>query len=186
MKASWRASSGRSEMSGELERVPAETGEASREEASTRVVEREEGEELGLAFWKERAQRLQAEIENYRKRQQRLADERILAERERLMRAMLEVLDDLKRALTAEDTDAESLRVGVGMTYQTLIRLLMQEGVEPIEAEGEVFDPTWHEAVGSIPHEYARVEPDTVVEVVREGYRMGDRLLRPARVLVAT
>jgi molecular chaperone GrpE len=176
-------------MSGELYRSPGEPAEpdqALEEEARTKAAEREEGEEVGLAFWKERAQRLQAEIENYRKRQQRLADERILAERERLMRAMLDVLDDLKRALMAEETDAASLRVGVGMTYQTLIRLLMQEGVEPIEAEGEAFDPTWHEAVGSVPHEYAGVEPDTVVEVVREGYRMGERLLRPARVLVAT
>jgi molecular chaperone GrpE len=178
-------------MSGELYRSPgtpdpAGPDQALEEEARAKVAEREEGEELGLAFWKERARRLQAEIENYRKRQQRLADERILAERERLMRAMLDVLDDLKRALTVEETDAESLRVGVGMTYQTLIRLLMQEGVEPIEAEGEAFDPTWHEAVGSIPHEYAGVEPDTVVEVVREGYRLGERLLRPARVLVAT
>jgi molecular chaperone GrpE len=178
-------------MSGELYRSPgtpdpAGPDQALEEEARAKVAEREEGEELGLAFWKERARRLQAEIENYRKRQQRLADERILAERERLMRAMLDVLDDLKRALTVEETDAESLRVGVGMTYQTLIRLLMQEGVEPIEAEGEAFDPTWHEAVGSVPHEYAGVEPDTVVEVVREGYRLGERLLRPARVLVAT
>jgi molecular chaperone GrpE len=176
-------------MGGEIYRVPGPGGEPEREpegELRAKIAEQEEAEELGLAFWKDRALRLQAEIENYRKRQQRLADERILVERERLLRGMLDVLDDLGRALTTEEADAASLRVGVGMTYQTLIRLLMQEGVEPIEAEGEVFDPTWHEAVGSIPHEYAGVEPDTVVEVVREGYRMGERLLRPARVLVAT
>jgi molecular chaperone GrpE len=146
-----------------------------------------EGEEgNGLAFWKDRAQRLQAEIENYRKRQQRLADERILAERERLLRSMLDVSDDLKRALQSEEPDADSLRVGVSMTYRTLMRLLTQEGVDPIQPEGEPFDPMWHEALGSVPHEHAGVEPDTVVEVMRTGYRLGSRLLRPARVVVAT
>jgi len=137
-------------------------------------------------MWRDRAQRLQAEMENFRKRQQRLADERVAADRERLLRAFLNVADDLERALNADGMDAESLRQGVRLTHQTMKRLLAQEGADPIQAEGEPFDPTWHEAVSTVPHQQAGVEPDTVVEVIQGGYRLGDRLLRPARVVVAT
>ncbi|HEY74888.1 MAG TPA: nucleotide exchange factor GrpE [Thermoflexia bacterium] len=139
-----------------------------------------------LEMWKDRALRLEAEMDNFRKRQRRLAEDRVLADRERLLRAFLAVADDLARALSADGVDAESLRQGVDLTYQSMMRLLSQEGVEPIEAEGQPFDPAWHEAVGTVSHEEAGVEPDTVVEVVQPGYRIGDRLLRPARVIVAT
>ena len=144
----------------------------------------EEGE--SLEAWRDRALRLQAEIENFRKRQRRLAEERILADRERLLRSFLRVADDLERALNADGVDGENLRQGVDLTHQTLMRILDQEGAEPIEALGQPFDPAWHEAVGTVPNGHAGVEPDTVVEVVEAGYRMGDRLLRPARVIVAT
>jgi molecular chaperone GrpE len=142
-------------------------------------------DEEDLEMWRDRAQRLQAEMENFRKRQQRLADERIAADRERLLRAFLDVADNLERALNTNGTDVESLRQGVGLTHQTMERLLDQEGAELIQAKGQPFDPTWHEAVSTVPHQDADAEPDTVVEVVQAGYRMGDRLLRPARVIVA-
>ena len=139
-----------------------------------------------LELWRDRAVRLQAEIENFRKRQQRLAEERISADRERLLRAFLPVADDLERALNADGADIESLRQGVDLTHQTMMRLLLQEGAEPIQAEGQPFDPEWHEAVGTLPHEKMAAEPGTVVQTVQTGYSMGDRLLRPARVIVAT
>jgi len=137
-----------------------------------------------LEMWRDQALRLQAEMENFRKRQQRLTEERIAEERERLLRAFLHVADDLGRALRADRTDLESLRQGVRLTRQGLLRLLEQEGAEPIIAQGQPFDPTWHEAVGAVPSGDG-VQPETVVEVVQEGYRLGDRLLRPARVIVA-
>jgi len=143
-------------------------------------------EEESVDMWRDRALRLQAEMENFRKRQQRLADERIATDRERLLRAFLSVADDLERALNADGTDIESLRQGVDLTYQSLMHILDQEGAEPVQAADQPFDPAWHEAVGAIPHERTDAEPDTVVEVVRAGYRVGDRLLRPARVIVAT
>ena len=136
--------------------------------------------------WRDRALRLQAEMDNFRKRQQRLADERVTLDRERLLRAFLGVADDLDRALRADGTDVESLRQGVDLTHKSLVRVLSQEGAERIEAVHQTFDPQWHEAVATVPHREAGVEPDTVVEVVQAGYRLGDRLLRPARVLVAT
>jgi molecular chaperone GrpE len=157
------------------------------EEAGGKRQETMEEKET-LEMWRDRAQRLQAEMENFRKRQQRLADERIAADRERLLRAFLSVGDDLERALNTDSdgTDAESLRQGVDLTYQAMQRLLGQEGAEPIQAEGRPFDPTWHEAVSTVPHQYADAESDTVVKVVQPGYCLGDRLLRPARVIVAT
>jgi molecular chaperone GrpE len=145
----------------------------------------EDVEEESLEVWRDRALRLQAEIENFRKRQQRLSEERIAADRERLLRAFLRVADDLERALNADGVDADSLRQGVGLTYQAMMRLLDQEGAEPIQAEGQPFDPLWHEAVGTLPHQDAGVEPGTVIEVMQAGYRLEDRLLRPARVIVA-
>jgi molecular chaperone GrpE len=137
-----------------------------------------------LETWRDRALRLQAEIENFRKRQQRLAEDRIEANRVRLLRNFLMVADNLERALRA-DGGHESLRDGVEMTHRSLKQILKQEGVEQIEAEGERFDPEWHEAVATVPHRKADVRRDTVVEVTQEGYVLNGRLLRPARVIVA-
>jgi molecular chaperone GrpE len=72
----------------------------------------------------------------------------------------------------------------VELTHQTLMQILSQEGVELIQAIGHPFDPAWHEAVGTVPHQKVEIEPGMVAVVVREGYRLGDRLLRPARVIV--
>jgi molecular chaperone GrpE len=149
------------------------------------VPARPEPEE-SLEEWRDRALRLQAEMENFRKRQRRLADERVEADRERLLRAFLRVADDLERALNAEETDANSFRQGVDVTYQALMQLLEQEGVERIEARGQPFDPAWHEAIGTVLHQEIGAEPDTIVNVTQAGYRLNQRLLRPARVVVAT
>ena len=157
-------------------------------------------------MWRDRALRLQAEMENFRKRQQWLTGERIAEERERLLRSFLHVADDLERALRADQADPpESLRQGVRLTRQGLMHLLKQEEgartliarpwtlivrPEPIMAQGRPFDPAWHEAVGAVSSGDG-VQPETVVEVVQKGYRLGDRmsairrLLRPARVIVA-
>jgi molecular chaperone GrpE len=139
-----------------------------------------------LEEWRDRALRLQAEMENFRKRQQRLAEERVQADQRRLLRSFLMIADDLERALIVEGGDNESLREGVEVTYRSLKQLLRQEGVDQIEAKGEEFDPTWHEAVGTVPHQKAGVGQDSVVEVAQQGYLLDGRLLRPARVVVAT
>ena len=146
-------------------------------------VKPEAGEE-SLDVWRDRALRLQAEIENFRKRQRRLAEQQIATEREQLLRAFTRVADDLERALDAQ-TGIEGLRQGVKVTYRNLMRLLNQEGVESIPAKGAWFDPALHEAVSTVSHLDAGVEPQRVVEVTERGYRIGDRLLRPARVIVA-
>jgi molecular chaperone GrpE len=134
------------------------------------------------ANWRDTAMRLQAEMDNFRKRQARRADEAIAAERERLLRQMLPVADNLARALNHGGAEQKSLQQGVELIQRELMRVLENEGVTRIEAVGQPFDPALHEAVGTRP---AQAEPDTVVDEVEAGYKLGNRLLRPARVIVS-
>jgi molecular chaperone GrpE len=152
--------------------------------AGTRDELRGESEE-----WRDRALRLQAEMENYRKRQQRNAQNQIGQERHRLLNAFLGVVDDLERALTAPDGDdepfrGEGLRRGVKLTHRAALQMLQKEGVAAIDAEYQPFDPNWHEAVATIPRNGSEVAPGTVIQVVEPGYRLDGQLLRPAKVVV--
>jgi molecular chaperone GrpE len=140
--------------------------------------------------WRERALRLQAEMENYRKRQQRIAQDQIVAERSRLLNQFLDVVDDLERALAAPAGSVgarndHGLRRGVELTHRAAMQLLEKEGATAIEAEGHPFDPKWHEAVATVPRNGGEVAAGTVVQVIEPGYRIADRLLRPAKVVVA-
>ena len=128
-------------------------------------------------------QRLAAEFDNYRKRA--LRDQQAFAARaaERLVAKLLPVLDDLERALDAvEHHEQAKVIAGVEMTRSALAAALASEGLVEIEAEG-AFDPHAHEALMLQPAEGA--EPGTIVQVVQKGYRFGDVVLRPARVIVA-
>jgi molecular chaperone GrpE len=138
-----------------------------------------------MAMWRERALRLEAEMDSFRKRQQQMAEITIAEERERLLRHLLQVADDLDRALAAGDATPAKLIEGLSLTRQTMARLLTSEGVEPVPADGTPFDPNWHEAVGTQPSQQTGKAPGEIVEVVAPGYRLGERLLRPARVIVA-
>ena len=128
-------------------------------------------------------QRLAADFDNYRKRAAR--DQQAFAARaaERLVAKLLPVLDDLERALDAAEHHEEAkVLEGVEMTRSALANALSSEGVEEIVAEG-VFDPHVHEALLAQPVE--GVEPGSIIQVVQRGYRLGDAVLRPARVIVA-
>lgn len=167
--------------------VPDQEHQAPQEVEAPAVPEPQapESVEGDLEWWRDRALRLQAEMENFRKRQQRLAEERIRADRERLLRGFLKVADDLERALQASESDPESLRQGVQLIYQTLLSLLEKEGVRRVEAAGQPFDPNLHEAVTAIQAEGEEDAEPHVVEVIEPGYTLGDRLLRPAKVVVS-
>jgi molecular chaperone GrpE len=132
--------------------------------------------------WRSLALHLQAEMNNFRRRQTRRADEAVVAERERLLRLTLSVADNLTRALNHVGGRDASLRQGVELTHHELMRLLKAEGVTDLEAVGQPFDPEIHEAVATVT---AGVEAGTVLEEVEKGYLLGDKLLRPARVIVA-
>ena len=135
--------------------------------------------------WHDRALRLQADMDNFRKRQQRLSQDRVEADRQRMLRAFLNVIDDLERALDAPDTTVEGLRQGVELTHRTALQLLKKEGVERIHAQSQPFDPNWHDAVATVEHNGNGQAPNTNVRVTEPGYRLGDQLLRPAKVVVA-
>ena len=133
--------------------------------------------------WQATATRLQADMENFRKRQMRRAEEAITAERERLLTLILPVADNLMRALAQERQEDEALRQGVALTYHELMRRLEAEGITRLETVGHAFDPNFHEAISTRPDE--EIEPNTVIEEVEAGYLLGDKLLRPAKVVVA-
>jgi molecular chaperone GrpE len=150
--------------------------------------------------WRDRALRLQAEMDNYRKRQRRVAQEEAQADQERLLHEVLRVADNLDRTLDAEEypnvrgtsdrRDAGALRRGVELTRDELLHILAGYGIERFEALGKPFDPAWHEAVHVVSARALGVEPGTVVEQLQPGYRKheavyGERLFRPARVVVA-
>jgi len=124
-------------------------------------------------------------MDNYRKRQQRLAQDSIDAERQRLLRRFLPLVDNLKRALTSQPGDGRGLREGIHLTYQAALQLLQLEGIEPVGDQGQPFDPHWHEAVATVDRTRAGVPANTIAEVVEPGYRQGDQLLQPAKVVVA-
>jgi molecular chaperone GrpE len=126
--------------------------------------------------------RVAAEFENYRKRV--LRDQKSLVARahERLVRELLPVLDDLERALAAaEEHEEAKLEEGVRLVHRELKAALDREGVAEIETDGH-FDPHVHEALLSQPSE---AEEGSVLEVLQKGYKLGDHVLRPARVVVA-
>ena len=130
----------------------------------------------------DRLQRLQAEFENYRKRATRDQHALVARAHERLVKELLPVLDDLGRALeAAEQHEEATLEDGVRLVHRQLVDVLAKEGLTEIETDG-VFDPHVHEALLSQPSD---AETGTVLEVLQKGYRLGDHVLRPARVTIA-
>jgi molecular chaperone GrpE len=132
------------------------------------------------------AQRTQADFENYRKRAARetgLAQERGAA---KLAQALLPAVDNLERALAHApegQIDDGAFVAGIKHVHTDVVAALQKAGIERYSPEGEPFDPQLHEAVAQQPVE--GYEPGTVVEVFQRGYRMGDSVVRPARVVVA-
>jgi molecular chaperone GrpE len=128
-------------------------------------------------------QRLAAEYENYRKRAARDQERLVGHANERLVRELLPVLDDLERTLEAAERHEEAALVeGVRLVEQSLRKALEKEGLVEIETNGS-FDPHVHEALMTQARE--DVDAGSVLEVVQRGYRLGDKVVRPARVIVA-
>ena len=142
------------------------------------AVLRRERDEL-----KETLLRRRADFDNYRKRVERDRGTAGLEAEAAVLRQMLGTVDNLERALSVQESGT-SLREGVVLTHRELMTLLESMGVTAVDALGQRFDPTAHQA---ILHEPAKgFEPGTVSEVYRKGFRYRDRLLRPALVKVAS
>jgi molecular chaperone GrpE len=131
------------------------------------------------------AQRKQAEFENFRKRAAREATAAQERGATKLAKELLPAVDNLERALqhAPEDLDEHGFLAGVKHVHADLIAALQRAGIEQFSPQGEPFDPTLHEAVAQAPTEGA--DPGTVVEVYQRGYRVGETVVRPARVVVA-
>ena len=133
----------------------------------------------------ERYLRAAAELENVRKRAARDVENAHKFALERFATDMLSVCDSLEMALAAEeDASIESLKAGSEATLKQLVAVMQRFGVEEVDPEGEPFDPMVHEAMTMQPS--ADVEPGTVLTVFQKGYLLNGRLLRPARVVVAS
>jgi len=127
--------------------------------------------------------RLAADFDNYRKRVAREQVEWTSRANERLLNELLPVLDDLERALEAAAEHEEAkLEEGVRLVHRSLLGLVERHGLSEIETEG-AFDPHVHEALLAQPGEGA--DEGAVLQVLQKGYRLGDRVLRPARVIVS-
>ncbi len=158
-----------------------ETAKASadREELERALAEAEAVRDQHLAD----LQRVAADFDNYRKRVAREQQALVARAHAGLVEAILPVLDDLGRALEAAGLHEEAkLEDGVRLVHRQLSDLLTKEGLQEIPTD-VAFDPHVHEALAAIP---SADEEGTILEVVQRGYLLGDRVLRPARVVVAS
>jgi molecular chaperone GrpE len=141
--------------------------------------------EARLQDAEDRLLRTQAELDNFRKRSRREYEDAQRYREMDLLRDILPVLDNVLRALEAAErtADVESLKAGFRMTAQQIEKLLDSHGCRSIEAEGQAFDPTVHDAI--LQQAVPGMNPGTIVGVASRGYRLHDRVVRPAQVIVA-
>ena len=141
--------------------------------------------EAEAAEWRDKYLRLQAEFDNYRKRT--LKEKMSLGESggENVIKALLPVVDDVDRALAAmeKSDDVEALRGGVRLISQKFNEVMRQQGVSEIEAVGKEFDVDVHEAVARFPIDGKN--SGEIIDVVQKGYKLGDKVIRYAKVVVA-
>ena len=173
--------------SGAVPPTPPPAGEASDQieqdfDALLADTQRERDEYLDLA------KRTKADFENYRKRMASEVQAASARGKADVIREVVPVLDDLERAIQAAGLDPEGdsedgLSHGVLLVFRSLRDSLGRNGVEAVDPKGEKFDPMQHEALSMQPAE--GVESGTVVEVMQKGYRLGEQLIRPARVVVS-
>ena len=130
--------------------------------------------------------RLSAEISNIQKRNAKERQDAAKYRSQSLAQNLLNVIDNLERAIASpsESEEAQNLKKGVEMVYEGFLYALKEEGIEEIDALDQPFDPTLHHAVQSVPVEEGQ-EADKVVQVFQKGYKLKDRVLRPAMVIVS-
>jgi len=160
----------------------AEAGAAPAEPALQDELEQVQGE---LARHREAMLRMQAEMENLRKRMLRDAEKSRKFALERIMKDLLQVRDSMEHGLDAagEAATVESLREGQELTLKMLAKLMQDHGLEVVDPAGQPFDPELHEAMTVMPS--GDVPEDFVLEVLQKGFKLHDRLIRPARVIVS-
>jgi hypothetical protein len=113
-----------------------------------------------------------------------VATQEVAVAQDRLLAEVISIADNLERALAVAREDTP-IRQGVAITHRDVLQLLRRHGLERIDAHQQPFDPQWHEAIDVVPARELGVAPGTVVQVMAPGYRRGEQLFRPARVVVA-
>jgi molecular chaperone GrpE len=135
----------------------------------------------------DRLLRISADFDNYKKRAAREREDAIRYANKSLMEKLVPILDNLEMALAAANSQSggpsDALVTGVKMVFGQLRNALAETGLEEIDAAGQPFDPNWHEAVSQQPS--ADVPEGTVIQQLRKGYKLKDRLIRPATVVIA-
>jgi len=136
--------------------------------------------------WKDLAYRSQAELDNFRKRSAREAQETRAYANADLLRALFPIIDNFDMGLEAARVESEKSMIfmGMSMVNRQIQDFLRDSGVQEIEAQGKAFDPNVHEAVAQEAN--AEVAEGTVIRVTRRGYKLKDRMLRPASVIVSS
>lgn len=164
---------------------PDATDEASADEAAPDAPDELASLQEELDALNDRHLRLAAEFDNYRKRVGRERDEMRTRAQADLAGRLLDVLDDLQRfaGYDEDETSAEALLEGVQLVEKKFRHVLESMGLEPIQAEGEFFNPSTMEALMTVPAERPE-EDEAVADVFQKGYRFGEQLIRPARVRV--
>ena len=139
-----------------------------------------------LAEWQDKFIRLQAEFDNYRKRTMKEKAELIKNGGEKTISAILPILDDLERALNISETsdDVKALREGIELIYNKFLKVLNQEGLQKIETDGKDFDTDYHEAIALVPAP-SEEQKGKILDCVQTGYKLNDKVIRHAKVVVA-
>lgn len=154
-----------------------ETAEAAPVEDKAAALEAE------LKEKSDRILRLQAEFENFRRRTAKEKEELAAVITQNILGDLLPLLDNFERAMAVEQTDGEAFQKGVEMIFTQLREVLDKHGLQSIEAEGQTFDPNFHQAVMRVEDSDA---PDgTITQVLQKGYQAKGRVIRPAMVQVA-
>jgi len=164
-----------------LDATPPESGRPISVEEAVLAVTSPEQQADSLAFQK-------AEFEKYKKRERKEMEEHELKAREEIMSDFLEVADNLERAITSwkdgDKKDVQSVLTGVDLVLRLFRSKLERWSVTVLDSKGKPFDPYVHHAISQVPS--PNVTPGTVLQEVQKGYWMGERLLRPASVVVAS
>ncbi|GAX90690.1 nucleotide exchange factor GrpE [Effusibacillus lacus] len=158
---------------------PADADPRSREELLAEVIRLS----AELSEVQNRLLRISADFDNFRKRARQEKEELGKYAALRMVQEILPVLDNFRLAMAAETTDAESMKKGIDMVFRQFLHALEREGVTEMNAVGQPFDPNRHEAVMQVESE--EHESGIVVEELRKGYLLHDKVIRPAMVKVA-
>jgi molecular chaperone GrpE len=174
----------------ENEKTPEKEAKPTKGKAATAKKEKPKKEgpkelKAQIAAEKDRVLRLSAEFENFKKRKQRELDDFKKFANETIFRQILSVMDNLERAISAakDNADESALLDGVKLTYKDIVKLFESFNVKTVDAQNQVFDPSFHQAVNQ--EETDEVPENTVLTVLQKGYLLHDRLLRPAMVIVS-